>query len=291
MTRASVVACALLILASAASAAAPFAEGRLWRIARAGVPDSYVLGTIHIADARVSRIVPPIADALGRSRTLAVEVAPWALSGDASVDLEQLERGQRLEALVGSGVYAQVRSALLDQGMTEPAIARLKPWAAMLRVAQIAHTYEAPSLDENLLVAARERGIRVLPLELIDEQIAAFDTVPLESQVALLAHAIAHRHALATTVEPTIRAWLRGDLAAITRMSQTAGDGFPGMQRHYAALARHVVHDRTVLLHHRLNSPLRAGRVFVAVGASHLYGNAGLLALLRNDGYRVTRLW
>ena len=74
-------------------------------------------------------------------------------------------------------------------------------------------------------------------------------------------------------------------------MGRKAGDDFPGMRRHYEALARHVVHDRTVLLHHRLTSPLRAGRVFVAVGASHLYGNAGLLALLRDDGYRVARLW
>ena len=61
-----------------------------------------MLGTIHIADARVSRIAPPIADALGRSRTLAVEVAPWTLTGDAFVDLEQLEGDARLEPLVGS---------------------------------------------------------------------------------------------------------------------------------------------------------------------------------------------
>ena len=116
MTRASIVACALLILASAASAAALFAEGRLWRIARAGVPDSYVLGTIHIADARVSRIAPPVADALGRSRTLAVEVAPWTLSGDAFVDLEQLEGDRRLEPLVGSAVYARYAARSSTRG-------------------------------------------------------------------------------------------------------------------------------------------------------------------------------
>ena len=34
----------------------------------------------------------------------------------------------------------------------------------------------------------------------------------------------------------------------------------------------------------------RASGVFVAVSASHLYGSKGLLAMLRADGYRVTRL-
>jgi uncharacterized protein YbaP (TraB family) len=41
---------------------------------------------------------------------------------------------------------------------------------------------------------------------------------------------------------------------------------------------------------HRLHLPLARGRVFVAVGALHLHGRDGLLALIRRQGYRVTRV-
>ena len=53
--RLRILAFGFLLLAAAGVAAQPFTEGGLWRISRAGIPDSFVFGTIHIADDRVSR--------------------------------------------------------------------------------------------------------------------------------------------------------------------------------------------------------------------------------------------
>jgi uncharacterized protein YbaP (TraB family) len=147
------------------------------------------------------------------------------------------------------------------------------------------------TLDENLFIAARERRLRVFALESVAEQAAAFDMIPLASQVALLEHAVNDRAALAAQSGAAVDAWLAGDLAAIARLPERAGAAFPGMAPHYAALSRHLVRDRTAVMHHRLFMPLRAGRVFVAIGAAHLYGSDGLLALLREDGYAITRVW
>jgi uncharacterized protein YbaP (TraB family) len=133
--------------------------------------------------------------------------------------------------------------------------------------------------------------MRMTSLELVDEQIAAFDAVPVDSQVAMLKHALAHRDALAAMVEPTIDAWLRGDLAALAKLPEQAGRQFPGMALHYRAFAKHVIDGRTALMHYRLFMPLREGRVFTAVGATHLYGKKGLLAMIQQDGYRVTKVW
>jgi len=141
------------------------------------------------------------------------------------------------------------------------------------------------------LLAAGALVLMLLAAGEVAQGVSAFDAVPLASQVALLVHALEHRDALAALTEPTIATWLRGDLAALARLPGNAAREFPEMRPHYEQLARHVVHDRTVVLRHRLFLALREGRVFVAVGAAHLQGDAGLLAMLRRDGYAVTRIW
>ena len=279
------------LLAAGVPDRTPLEQGRLWRVSRPGVPDSFVLGTIHVADPRVARIAPPVAAALERSRTLALEAVPLPMPPDALDELELLADGGRLEPLIGAATYAEVRRALAAQGHDDATVARLKPWAAMLKVARIGGPDDERSLDENLFGAALDRRMRVEPMEAAADQAAAFDAIPPATQVALLVHALANRDELAATIEPAIAAWLRGDLPHLADLARRAGDRFPEVRQHYDVLARHVIVNRTAVFHHRLFLALRAGRVFVAVGASHLSGDAGLLALLRDDGYRVTPVW
>ena len=289
----TVAAVAVFLVASSGgdAGAMPFSNGLLWRVSRTGVADSFVLGTIHIADPRVSMIPPPVDEALARARDLAMEIVPGPVSDPRLFELEEFDDGRRLEPLIGSEAFAQVREELIAKDVPARVIDRLKPWAAMMKLARSPPSGDGISLDERLFAAARTRRMRVWSLEGVEEQIASFDAIPMDSQVALLKHVLAYREAHAATLEPTIDAWLRGDLSALARISERAGRNFPDMSRHFGQLTKHIVHNRTILMHHRLFLPLRGGRVFVAVGAMHLHGDRGLLAILKKDGYRITRVW
>ncbi len=267
-----------------------FDVGLLWRITRDGTPDSHVFGTIHLADARVAEPSAAVLAALSGSRTFAMEVAIDAMAASGVFDLEQLADEGMLEPLIGAEAYAQTRRILVGRGVPERVVARLKPWAAMLAVASAGTGDAALALDSRLLAAARRAHLRVRALESVEEQVASFDSVPVASQVALLKHALAHRDALEVENETMIRAWLAGDLAALVRFPARMNSRNPGVEQHYDELLRHLVHNRTVLLHYRLAQPLRTGRTFVAVGAMHLQGEKGLLSLIEEDGYRATRI-
>ena len=280
-----------LLLPVEAVAAERFAHGILWRVSRDGVAPSYVFGTIHVADPRVLDLPEAVGRALGRSRRLYVETQLGAREEARFFEAEQFDDGRRLEPLIGAEAYAGVAAELRRRNVPDDVIARIKPWAALVNLTVQPDDYASATMDQEIAAIARAHGARVLGLEGIEEQIAVFERIPLETQIALLKHALAHRDELAAMIEPTIQAWMRRDLAGVHAASERVGQRYPEMAEHYRILYRSVVENRTVVMAHRLFIPLREGRAFVAVGANHLYGERGLLALIEEQGYRVTRVY
>jgi uncharacterized protein YbaP (TraB family) len=287
--------CAALLLAlwaagAAAAPATPFARGVLFRIDAPGKPPSWVFGTMHSNDARVTRIPSVVREALANSRRLAQEIVLTQADLPEFIAAAQFDDHRRLADFFDADTLAQVRVALGEALPPPEVFARLKPWAVMMRLAQAPTDIDGPTLDEILVSDARSRRLAVIGLELPDEQVAAFDTIPVASQVALVRWMLANRAKAPAIHERTVEAWLARDLARLAALADAPGRADPAMAPHFAQLTRHIVVNRSAQFAHRLHLPLRGGGVFVAVGAFHLYGPEGLLALIRDQGYRVRRV-
>ena len=87
--------------------------------------------------------------------------------------------------------------------------------------------------------------------------------------------------------ERTLEAYLERDLGAIWSLREQFAARHPQIAQHQAVMTKRVVHDRSVVMAFRMQRQLRRGEAFVALGALHLYGEKGVLALLEHDGYRV----
>jgi len=276
--------------APAGSAPARYERGLLWRVTTKGRPASHVFGTIHDADARVAELPAPASVVLEQSKSLLIEFLPSPYTRERFLEAALFPDRQTLEQHIGAEDFARVVAHLAPSGLAPEVIAKLKPWGALINLRQPRQS-EALPMEATLIARARARRMVIEQIEGVEEQIFTFDECPMQTQVALLRHSLAHRDELVKLEEATIAAYLERDLAAIWRLRQTFGAQHPEVAEHLAVMTKRVVQDRSVVMAYRMQRELRRGHAFVAVGALHLYGTTGVLALLEQDGYRAARAY
>lgn len=268
----------------------PFGHGLLWRVAKPGTPPSHLFGTIHDPDARLAALPAPVGAALERSKSLMVEFLPDAYSRERFLEAAMFLDHQTLEGLIGAEDFARVLEQLAPIGLERDFVNKLKPWGALLNL-RASKPAAAPSVDAQLVEQAHARRLAIAQIEDVEEQIFTFDECPLETQIALLRHSLAHRPELEELSAQTVSAYLERDLAAIAQLRQEFIARYPEVAAHQAVMTKRVLYDRSVVMAFRMQRELRRGNAFVAVGALHLQGSRGVLALLEEDGYRAMRVY
>ena len=278
-------------LAPRAAAAARFERGLLWRVTRKGVAASHVYGTIHVADPRVAELPAAVRSRFDAAKSLMLEFVPDAYSRERFLEASMFLDRQTLEEKIGAEDFERAVEMLAPIGLAREVVNKLKPWGVLLNVRNPRLAEQGTPLERQLLELARLRRMPLSQIEGVEEQIFTFDEFPMESQVALLKHSLAHREELAELAERTLEAYLERDLAAIWRLREQFAARHPQIAAHQAVMTKRVVHDRSVVMAFRVQRQLRRGDAFVALGALHLYGGKGVLALLEADGYRAERVF
>jgi uncharacterized protein YbaP (TraB family) len=290
MNRREFVLALLAFSTGAWSAPERYGRGLLWRVTKKGAPPSYVYGTIHSQDQRVAELPGPVRAAFSSSRRLMVEFMPDSYTTVRFAESAMYLDSRTLEQEIGAPDFELALERLKPAGLTRDFVNKMKPWGVLLNLREGGQGNGTPP-DTQLAALARERRMPLSQIEGVEEQIFTFDEFPMASQVALLRHSLANREELAALAEETVRAYLARDLAAIWRLREAHAARHPGIAAHQAVMTKRVVLDRNVVMAFRMQRELRRGEAFVALGALHLYGAKGVLALLEEDGYRATRVF
>ncbi|MCG3201131.1 MAG: hypothetical protein NFCOHLIN_00993 [Gammaproteobacteria bacterium] len=286
-SRAEELVCPPIARMPTASEPAAFGEGLLWRIEREGVAASYLFGTIHVGDPRVLDIPVAVTSALRASRLFVMEALfePDAVARFAGS--MYFDDGTRLEDLAGRPLAERTQSLLLRFNVSAEAARSLKPWAAFLSLSQPQADSGLP-LDLLLMQRARENGLRVEGLETLEEQAAVFAAFSDAEQVAMLRDTVCHFDLVQAQLGRLVELYLRRDVGAIIRLTEE----YAGSDRELAAhMEKLLIDDRNARMAERMQGALQRGEAFVAVGALHLPGRGGVLALLEKRGYILTRMY
>ena len=264
-----------------------FSRGLLWRVTKRGVPPSHVFGTIHVPDPRLAELPAAVRRRFDASKSLMLEFLPDAYSRERFLEAATFLDRQTLAEKIGAEDFERAVEQLAPIGLPREAVNKLKPWGVLLNLRAANGAEQGAPLDSRLLELAQERRLPLHQIEEVEEQVFTFDEFPMDSQVALLKHSLAHRAELLELAARTLDAYLARDLERIWRLREQFVARHPEIAAHQAVMTKRVVYDRSVVMAFRMQRQLRRGAAFVALGALHLYGEKGVLALLEQDGYRA----
>ena len=283
------VATALLAMSPAASAAA----GRdfLWKVTgKQGVV--YLAGSIHMMPESFYPLKPAFESAFKDADLLVEEIdlaeATSPLAGFTILSRSMLPAGQSLENVLTPGTYASVKRHLDDLGTPIESVRLLKPWmlAVTFETLEFQKAGYDPSfgLDQHFFERAQAEGKTVQGFETAEFQLSLFDGMSMPQQDAMLAETIKELDTEVSSVSKIGSAWQNGDAAALERIIM------PDMQQD-PAMYKKVLVDRNHNWMPKIDDLLaRRGHAFIVVGAAHLLGADGLLALLKAKGYLVEQL-
>jgi len=279
-----------LTCATTATAQAPASTGRsfLWKVT-SGSKVLYLAGSVHALGTDAYPLPAAYENAFREAGTLVEEIdlaeaerltaAPLLLAKGLYTD------GRTFEGAVASDTAALVAARLKDTGIPMEMIRTMKPWMVMLMItafeAQKAGLDAALGLDKYFFDKAREAGKPVLALETAESQIDRFDRMPESLQEQMLRSTLSELEVQRNSVAAMIEAWRTGDAAALEKMALSSFDGYRGA---YTSL---IVERNNNWVPQIEACMARPRPCFVVVGAAHLVGPDGLLALLRKKGYRL----
>ncbi len=280
----------LLLLMVQTLFAAESQKGLLWQINKPGLTPSYVFGTIHSEDARVTQL-PPIV----RTRFEKASSASFEIMMDMPTMLKAAKAmffvgEQSLDKLIDKALYTQIVNALRQYQMPAFMVKTLKPWAVVVTLSTPPNK-TGDFLDLMLYQKAQQLQIPTYGLEKIEEQLAVFDDFSLDDQIRLLKDTLKNIKKMPALFDKMHELYLERDLTTLLKFSieemRSDSDNLPLIDAFY----KKVVDDRNIRMVKRMEKRLQEGNAFIAIGALHLPGKKGMLKLLQDRGYSVSAIY
>ena len=268
--------------------AGDFSHGLLWKIETPGAAPSYLFGTFHTSDPRITVLPCPVKTVFDQTSSYTMEMITNGAGIVSMAEAMFFNDGKTLKDVVGEALYKDTLDVI---GISDAGKARsinsMKPWAVMMTLSGPREGGGLP-LDLALQYQATRQGKPTYGLETMDEQIAVFNGMSLADQVTLLRDTVQTQKGAQDAMEDLTRAYLDRNLAALMALN----DRFkPADTRVYDTLMDRLLVQRNRNMAERMQKYLKQGNAFIAVGALHLPGDTGLLRLLSAGGHQVTRIY
>lgn len=258
-------------------------KGLFWKAESPTGITSYLFGTMHTDDNRVTEFSPQVMEALNSVNTFMMEVSPGQ---DPS--LLMLKEGN-ISTLMTNEEFEQVRELADFHVMHLGAAMQMKPW--LLAVIFDLPKPQTPFAQDNLLMTKAEELLKdVEGIETAQEHFGVMDDFTLDEQMIMLRAVLKRsQEQKERDYERLVSAYLKGDAENIAQLDEKITGGMlPDAL--WQKMRKKLLDDRNVVMAERTLAKANQQSTFIAVGAAHLAGKTGLITAYKQAGFKLTPL-
>ena len=278
------------------TAAPPLEKSLLWEISGNGLKkSSYLYGTIHMIGKEDFFLTDETKSVFEKSDQVVFEIDMEEMNNifvqfNLLMDL-LMEDGKTLKDLLSKEDYKLVEAHFEEVGLPMMFLERIKPlFLSVFASGDISQegfaSGEVVSYEMEFMEMAQEGKKEIEGLETIEFQMSLFDSIPYQAQAEMLVESIkaeADSSNSEADFKSLVEIYKKQDLEAM----QSTVDDSDAMTSEYESM---LLSNRNTSWISIMSKMMNKKSCFFAVGAAHLGGREGVIALLREQGYTLTPL-
>ncbi|EBA10747.1 TraB/GumN family protein [Roseobacter sp. CCS2] len=290
---------------SAAVEGMPYAEGLTWTATKEDASIT-VVGTMHIYDPRLEDLRADLADTIASADLVMLEATPKEeaeLQNLIATDPSRLfiVDGPTLPDLLDEDTWQMIAAAASERGIPSFMAAKMQPWYLSLTLAVPSCAMSdmlagVRGLDHMIIEDAEAAGV---PMQAVEPYTTLFDLFKDDSfdeQVDMLRVNMLVPELQEQMFVAMLDRYFAEDIGRLWEMSRIAMSDVPDLDPAEATTMFDEMEESLLNTRNRNWIPVitEASETFddivVAVGAGHLIGEEGVLQLLENEGWAISRL-
>ncbi len=266
----------------------------LWKLEKEDA-SAYILGSIHVANKQFYPLNTEIEAAFESCPVLAVEVNinemdPLAMTGIV-MEKAFYKDGDTLKNHISEEIYNVLEKKLEEFGLDLNSLNQSKPWfiAMMISNLELQKLGFDPSygIDQHFLDLAAEEKRKVVELESFDFQIRLLEQFTDKDQELFLSYELISEETTKQGLDDLVSAWKEGDAPRMEELLYKPLTENPDFLPVYEKL----FYNRNIAMAGKIEEYLKTKQChFVVVGSGHLIGEQGIIALLKEKGYKIKQL-
>lgn len=258
----------------------------LYRLEGNGLKEpSYIYGTMHMIDAEKFYFPKELRKLISKQDQFIMELESVGNQMEMMAKL-MLPADQKLADFFTPEQYDSIKVYFKENMNMEPAMfdmsfSRMKPFVVLQTMTALPFTKKKiESYDNEIYGIAEKHDIKIHGLETIDQQLGFFDEMETDDMAKMIMSSMVDTDTstLLDRMETAYQNQSLKDLGTI----MTSDESFMDTET--------LLDGRNIKWVPQIMKLTKDKSCFVAVGAGHLFGEKGILTLLKNEGYTITPL-